>query len=412
MRKLCTFAIIALVLTGITACKKTSSKNAVVTKTNEENSVKKIASVAKKGTSVKIITAGEWAEKYPEIYASYMKNGENFKTTDYVKDYPMIATLYEGIAFSKYYSSARGHLFTVDDVKETGRPHKLANCFSCKTPYFSVMVNEMGDDAYSLPFDEVEKKMLEPITCYGCHENSPGEFTISNTYLADALGDDLAKVDAETLSCAQCHVEYYFRGEKKATTLPYKGLDSMNPDSILAFYNENDFADYVNPRTGVRQIKVQHPEFETFMGEGSVHAGQYTCADCHMGEAVSDKGVAYKSHMWTSPLNNERLVKNTCSACHQDLKGFVTAIQEKMEKRTIDIGYKLEALTNKLADAVAAGTYTEIELNEIRSLARNAQFYWDFVFVENSEGAHNSKLNNICLDKSETLVAKAETLFK
>ena len=57
MRKLCIFAIIALVLTGITACKKTSSKNAVVTKTNEENSVKKIASVAKKGTAVKIITS-------------------------------------------------------------------------------------------------------------------------------------------------------------------------------------------------------------------------------------------------------------------------------------------------------------------------------------------------------------------
>lgn len=188
MRKLCIFAIIALVLTGITACKKTSSKNAVVAKTSEQTAAKKIASVAEKGTSVKIITAGEWAEKYPEIYASYMKNEENFKTTDYVKDYPMIATLYEGIAFSKYYSSARGHLFTIDDVKETGRPHKLANCFSCKTPYFSVMVNEMGDDAYSLPFDEVEKKMLEPITCYGCHENSPGEFTISNTYLADALG--------------------------------------------------------------------------------------------------------------------------------------------------------------------------------------------------------------------------------
>ena len=128
MRKLCIFAIIALVLTGITACKKTSSKNAVVTKTREQTAAKKIA---EKGTSVKIITAGEWAEKYPEIYASYMKNEENFKTTDYVKDYPMIATLYEGIAFSKYYSSARGHLFTIDDVKETGRPHKLANCFSC-----------------------------------------------------------------------------------------------------------------------------------------------------------------------------------------------------------------------------------------------------------------------------------------
>ena len=62
MRKLCIFAIIALVLTGITACKKTSSKNAVVTKTSEQTAAKKIASVAEKGTSVKIITAGEWAE--------------------------------------------------------------------------------------------------------------------------------------------------------------------------------------------------------------------------------------------------------------------------------------------------------------------------------------------------------------
>jgi len=98
MRKLCTFVVIAFLLMGA-SCKKTNSKNAVVTKTNEENSVKKIASVAKKGTSVKIITAGEWSEKYPEIYASYMKNGENFKTTDYVKDYPNDRYIVRGDSF-------------------------------------------------------------------------------------------------------------------------------------------------------------------------------------------------------------------------------------------------------------------------------------------------------------------------
>ena len=54
MRKLCIFAIIALVLTGITACKKTSSKNAVVTKTSEQTAAKKIASVAEKEHPLKL----------------------------------------------------------------------------------------------------------------------------------------------------------------------------------------------------------------------------------------------------------------------------------------------------------------------------------------------------------------------
>ena len=52
------------------------------------------------------------------------------------------------------------------------------------------------------------------------------------------------------------------------------------------------------------------------------------------------------------------------------------------------------------------------ELNAIRSLNRDAQFYWDFVFVENSEGAHNSKLTHACLDKSENLIEQANALFK
>ena len=59
-----------------------------------------------------------------------------------------------------------------------------------------------------------------------------------------------------------------------------------------------------------------------------------------------------------------------------------------------------------------SGEYTEEELNAIRAVARDAQFYWDFVFVENSEGAHNSKLNAECLDKAETLANKAMAMFK
>ena len=99
-------------------------------------------------------------------------------------------------------------------------------------------------------------------------------------------------------------------------------------------------------------------------------------------------------------------------ACHADLAGFVGGIQAKAEERTIAIGTKLETLTNKLADAVSGGAYTEEELEAIRSLNRKGQFYWDFVFVENSEGAHNSRLTHECLDKAEQLIDEALNLFK
>ena len=56
---------------------------------------------------------------------------------------------------------------------------------------------------------------------------------------------------------------------------------------------------------------------------------------------------------------------------------------------------------------MAGGAFTDDQLAEVRSLARDAQFYWDFVFVENSEGAHNSTLTNECLDKAESLCAAA-----
>ena len=100
-----------------------------------------------------------------------------------------------------------------------------------------------------------------------------------------------------------------------------------------------------------------------------------------------------------------------CVACHQDLPGFVHGIQEKMTAREEEIGSKLEFLTNKLADAVASGTYPEEELAIIRALNRKGQWYWDFVFVENSEGAHNSKLDNKCLDKANAFIEAALMRF-
>ena len=373
------------------------------------------AQVVETGTGVTVLSAADWAEKYPEIYASYMLNSENKDVIDHVEEYPMISVVYEGMAFNKFYASARGHVYTVEDVTATGRPHALANCFSCKTPDFTAKVNELGDAAYTMKFEDMLAEVNESVSCYNCHANTGDQLVVTHTYVADALGEDLQKVDAANLSCAQCHVEYYFDPVSKATTLPYSGLETMNPDDILEFFNTTmvdgkPFADYTNPRTGVRQIKVQHPEFETYMGEGSVHKGSFTCADCHMGK-VTENGKTYTSHTWVSPLESETIMAS-CAHCHADLTAEVRAIQEETERRTYAIGYELEALTEKLVKAVESGEYTEEELNAIRAVARDAQFYWDFVFVENSEGAHNSKLTEDCLNKAETLANKAMAMFK
>ncbi|MBP3510015.1 ammonia-forming cytochrome c nitrite reductase subunit c552 [Oscillibacter sp.] len=423
MKKFWMLLLTALMVLSLCACQKKAEEPAPETPAPSETAEQseetgfRTAQVVQTGSGVTVKTAQDWAAEYPEIYASYMANEENTEVHDYTKDYPMIPIIYEGMAFSKFYGSARGHVYTVEDVTSTGRPHALANCFSCKTPDFTAMVNELGDAAYQIPFEDALKEINEPISCYNCHANTGDELVVTHTYLSDAMGADLDKVDARTLSCGQCHVEYYFAPGTKATTLPYQNLDTMTPDAILDYYNRTivdgqPFADYTNPRTGVRQIKVQHPEFETYMGAGSVHADTFTCADCHMGEATAADGTTYISHTWISPLENDALMENTCAQCHTDLKGQVRAIQEETERRTYAVGYELEALTEKLVDAIESGNYTEEELDAIRAVARDAQFYWDFVFVENSEGAHNSALDKDCLNKAEALANQAMGMFK
>ena len=390
-----------------------------------EHQGKAIANKVETMSGVTVIHAADWAEKYPEIYNSWLQNQENDEIEDYLKSYPQLVTLYEPYGFSKSYGSARGHYYDVNDIQETGRPHKYAQCWTCKTPDFTNLANEVGREVYKYDFDEVGEQVTEAISCYSCHANTPGEITVTHTYVIDALGDDWDQVPAADLACGQCHVEYYFDPADGATTLARHDLESMHPSAILSAFNNDilvdglGFADYTNPRTGVRQIKVQHPEFETFLGKGTVHgwgmgaaAPQFTCADCHMGTVVGEQGETYPSHYLTSPLENQALIDAECSRCHADLVIQIHELQEKVDTRTTEISDQLVELTETLAKAVESGEYTEAELDAIRALARDAQFYWDFVFVENAEGAHNSALTTECLDMAESLTAEAMGMFK
>ena len=412
----CGLTVIAVGLISAVAAPKepVDEEGAVYTVADTEHVGKASAAKVKTMSGVTVKHASDWEKEYPEIYASFMKNQENDEIINYLEEYPQLVTLYEPYGFSKSYGSARGHFYDVDDILETGRPHKLAQCWTCKTPDFTNLVNETGPDAYMLDFDEVRELVTEGISCYSCHANTPGEITVTHTYVIDALGEDFDSVSAANLACGQCHVEYYFYPGTGVTSLPRTSLSDMSPDDILNYYNnelldENGlgFADYTNPRTGVRQIKVQHPEFETFLGKGSIHGSTYTCADCHMGTVADGKGGTYPNHYLTSPLDNQALIDAECSTCHADLASEVKTVQDKADARTREIADKLVDLTEKLAAAVESGERSEEDLDAVRALARDAQFYWDFVFVENSNGAHNPSLTNDCLDKADALASEA-----
>lgn len=362
-----------------------------------------------------VITADEWAETYPEIVASYKANSDNNYRVSYLEEDPYLTTIYEGFGFAKDYTSAVGHTYTLEDVGATERPHPLANCLTCKTPDYTKLVNDMGVDAYSLDFEETYAQMNENISCYNCHENQAGDsgkLVVTHSYVTESIGSETG-IAPQVLACGQCHIEYYFDPETKATSMPYDSAAAMDPEAILAYYNEMGFSDWTQESTGTGLLKAQHPELETFLGKGSMHASSMNCADCHMAVTTSEDGVTYTSHKWQSPLESPEILES-CAACHgeTDMAEKVHAIQDEVTAREKEVGEKLAALKTALADAVAGGSYTEDELDAIRSRYRDAQWYWDFCYVENSEGAHNSTLSKRCLDTSESLIDEAMGLFK
>ena len=372
--------------------------------------------VAEQGTGIVVTKASDWAEQYPNEFNSYAKNDENSEHHSYIEQHPYISTLYSGYGFAIQYESARGHTFVVEDVTSTGRPHKLANCFTCKTSDFTAKALNDGDSAYSMAFEDMEAQITDPFGCFHCHQNEPGKLYITHTYLANALADDLDSQNMQTLSCAQCHSEYYFDPETKATTLGYVGHANATPDGILNYYNNlldadgNAFADWVDETTGVRKLKVQHPEFETVSAAGGIHPDM-SCVTCHMGTATAEDGTTFTNHYWSSPLDNPELLESSCNVCHGDLTTTVEAIQKETVARTDSIGEALAKANEDLAKAVADNSLSEDDLAKARDLARSAQWYWDFVFVENSNGVHNKTLTKDCLDKAETYLEELNNLL-
>ena len=339
---------------------------------------------------------------------------DNSYVTDYLKQDPYLVNIYEGYGFAKDYGSARGHAYTLEDVQKTQRPHAKANCLTCKTPDMHKMIEEQGVSVYSMPFDEVMAQTTNAISCYTCHggdDGNNGQMVVTHQYVNEALGENKAEINAASLSCGQCHIEYYFTPEDSEAMMPYHSVAEMTPEAILAYYDELGFSDWEQPGTGTKMLKAQHPELETYL-QGK-HASMLSCADCHMPVKTTESGTEYHDHHLVSPLNSEILL-NKCAECHgsgEAISARVREIQAKVTGRETEVGNRLSTLKDTLTAAIEAGGMSEEELDEVRKLHREAQWYFDFCYVENSEGAHNSNLAMNCLNTSDEKITEAMGLL-
>ncbi len=366
------------------------------------------------------VNASDWAETYPNIVATMGANDKNSYVVSYLEEDPYLVNIYEGYGFAKDYGSARGHEYTLEDVSKTERPHPMANCLTCKTPNFAKLVNDQGVGVYKMDFEEAMGLMEENVSCYTCHGNDPGDagkIVITHSYVNKALGSNVDTIDPGVLNCGQCHIEYYFTPSDKETMMPYSSIETMTPEAILAYYdrmvlpdNTIGFYDWEQPGTGTKMLKAQHPEMETFLY--GKHAADLNCADCHMPIEMAEDGTVYHSHELVSPLENKTLL-STCAECHEDtdMVDFVHKLQERVTARETEVGNKLSELKDTLTAAVEAGKLDEKTLDQVRKLHREAQWFFDFCYVENSEGAHNSDLAFRCLDTSEAKINEAMAIL-
>lgn len=372
------------------------------------------------------IQADDWKALYPDIVVSMGSNAENSDVVDYLKLDPYLVEIYEGYGFAKDYGSARGHSYTLTDVFKTERPHKTANCLTCKTPNLTKKVQDEGKAVYSMPFEDVYKEITEnggeTVSCYTCHGNNTGNatepkanLTVTHGYITEALGENIDSIDPGILACGQCHIEYYFNPEDKATTMPHSSIETMTPEATYDYYTQIGFSDWTQESTGAKMLKVQHPEMETvLLGK---HGKLLNCADCHMPIVENSKTqTVYHSHKLVSPLEDKTLLQ-TCLQCHTNMKTtdemvtFVRNIQERITEEETRVGNLLMAFKKALAEANQKQEMSEEQLDEVRELYRKAQWFFDYCYVENAEGAHNSDLAMRCLSTAEQLIKQGMALL-
>lgn len=384
-----------------------------------------------------------WGKNYPRQYDSYKRTVDTQRTRhggsdafQKLDEFPVWRRIFAGYAFAVDYREERGHAYMLKDQLETERvttfkqPGACIHCHGSVLPAYLAAGLKAGAPAgeehreaqiqkgfealCAMPYAEAAKDVAHPVSCIDCHDAETMNLRVSrpaflNGIRALARSDyptphllsierwrkdkpgrdyspniDATRQEMRSLVCAQCHVEYHFKGPGKEVTYPW--ANGLRVEQIETYYNEAGFSDWTHAETGAKVLKAQHPEFELW--SQGIHARSgVSCADCHM-PYVREGAIKVSSHHVRSPLLN---VSQACQTCHRVPEAEILSRAEAIQDRNADLLRRSEAavvaLIVRLTDAKNAGGSDE-QLAVARDFQRKAQWRLDFVSAENSTGFH------------------------
>ena len=147
-------------------------------------------------------------------------------------------------------------------------------------------------------------EIVNPIGCSDCHDPETMNLHISRPALIEAFqrqGKDITKAtpqEMRSLVCAQCHVEYYFKGDGKYLTFPWdKGF---TVEDMEAYYDEAGFYDYIHKLSRTPILKAQHPDYE--IAQMGIH-GQHCVITFMNVNAKRMKSVTVWSRSWQKRIS-------------------------------------------------------------------------------------------------------------
>jgi nitrite reductase (cytochrome c-552) len=344
-----------------------------------------------------------WGQNFPNQYSTLLKTESNQTRTTYGGSEPVdklavdprLVKLFGGNAFSTEYNEDRGHMNALADVRASKRVNEKtpATCYSCKSADNPGLWDEMGMAAYDkMMFSQMTPKISQPIGCANCHEAGTMRLIVTNPALDEALkaqGKDwrsFTRQEMRTVVCANCHVEYYFKGDGKYLTFPWENGTKI--EDIEAYYLAENFTDWKQKDSDTSAIKMQHPEYEFFTADSTHYKAGVSCADCHM-PYTRDGAVKFSTHDVHSPLLDPA---KSCGTCHTDVE-YVTDRVAEIQGQVHSTMIATEDAINEAIDAIAAASKASGAdaklVEEARKLQRSAQLRWDFIAAENSMGFHN-----------------------
>ncbi len=370
-----------------------------------------------------------WGRNFPLQYEDYLKTVDHVRTrfggsdalpqttsgadprTEVAQSKleldPRLTRMWAGYGFAIDHREDRGHAHMLDDQTFTGRQQKPqpGACLQCHasvvTAYRSLGGGDLAAGAAkmnAMPFPEARTHVDHAIACIDCHDPATMQLRITRPAFVEGIervkaAEGTPNYDVNTMAsraemrsfvCAQCHVEYYFKGADTQLTYPWdKGLRA---DDLLAHYDALSFRDWIHADTGAPMLKAQHPEFELWSQGIHARAG-VSCVDCHM-PYKRIGAMKITDHHVRSPLLN---IGNSCQVCHPVPADELLARAEAIQERTLTMqDTAMDRLIDLIGGIQAAQTAgaDAARLDPARHAQRRASFLIDFVSSENSAGFH------------------------